>query len=170
MSEEELRDNLDLLESLHKYGQEALIEADKIEYLNEDGLWVGFDKLGLSLVPILIYTNRYKNDSKLVYELFYQLLTPKVKITPYFLEQIEFKSNHQCEKPYNRCYSCKENINVNNDGVNVRYNNTNIRTLSRVKRPDEMIFFKKKYKNLLYSSACTVKNSIISNSKQKTII
>lgn len=170
MSEEELRYNLDLLECLCKYGQEALIEADKIEYLKADGSWESLDELGLSLVPILIYTKRHRDlkKSSIIYELNYKLLIPNINIVPYYLEQVEFNSNHQLENPYIKRYYRKEN--TCRYQCTVRYDNSNINTFSKVKSSATMSSFKKNNKNLLVSLANKINSPKVSSfAKQKVI-
>ncbi len=172
MSEEELRGNLKILENLNKFGHEALIEADKIEYLKEDGTWESLKTLGLSLIPISIYTKRHKNEEKssLVYELVYKLLILNIEIVPYHFEQIELKKVSHGEKAFSKSYRSIINPDYNEEGITVRYNNANVNTFSKVKNPTTMSSFKKNNKQKLYKSAEIISRSITSNMSRQKII
>lgn len=167
MSKKELEYNLYLLENLRKYGQEALIEADKLEYLNSDNKWENFSNLDLSYVPALIYAEKIsdKNMSNLIYELSYKLLIPKIEVVPTRTERIIICQNE--DETYTKKYISSKN--EDSEFASIRYNNKGINTFSKVKDEEVVMSFIMRNKHKLYKAAKIVNDSIMYNEVKKLI-
>lgn len=162
MSEEQFRYNVHLLENIN--GTEALVDADKLEYLNSDNVWTPISKLGIEYIPIILYTthNIDKDMSRISYTLHYELLIPHITVTPMYYEQIVITASDNEELPFKKRYIKQKNTDLNQDAL-IRYNNKEINTFSKVKNSVVMCNYKSKSKRKLYSIANIISKSITKN-------
>lgn len=161
MSESNYKEDIKLLEYLCRQEQDALIESDKIEFLDDNDNWISLDKFGLSQVPIIFSASKIndENSNIIKYKLNYRLLIPKIDITSKREEYIYLCKNEANE--YYREYHSIPNENYE-ESTQVRYNNEGTNTFSKAKTASTIITYISKVRRTLY-----IISSIMSKEKKQ---
>ena len=166
MSEKDFMSSINVLDNLHE--MEALIDAERLEYLSENGSWVKLNIEGLKYVPVSLYpgVSIDKESGNIIYKIKYDLLIPHIRLIPSNIESFILSADYSKEKPYMLSYKTDSNEEYDSDSVYVRYNNEDINILSKIKNNTMILDYKMRNRKKLHQALQAIDQSI-NNSKVK---
>ncbi|MBR3897869.1 MAG: hypothetical protein IKJ43_01135 [Bacilli bacterium] len=148
MSEENFRQGIELLKYISEKGQEALIDADKVEILCNNK-WISAGTFGIKQMPIIFSAEKINEDdqNKIIYKLNYRLLIPNINISSKKEEYIILEKDK--EEGFIKKYRTLPNQEYEEEDK-VRYNNEGINTFSKAKNASVILSYIAKNGRLLY--------------------